>query len=285
MSVNYIPYVAKAIDYIEENLSSPLLLCDIADHTGFSKYHFLRFFQSTLGESAYDYLRRRRLAKAAQDLLETNDRILDIALRYQFGSQEAFTRSFKQVYGLTPGQYRKRQQPLFIEKPRLTRDKLLNLIDGLSLTPRIAKGQEFKVMGLLSCNCIKIPQHELWNQLEHTINEINFKVPPEFVCISRYISLSDLTPNIRVPCLFGVLVDSFNNMSHNMVCMTVPASKYAIFTLDNELLNSQDALNYILGTWLQQSHRQIGGPDVIWHFGHTNPTTDQIKCNIYVPVK
>jgi len=57
--------------------------------------------------SIAEYIRRRRLANASTALIFTNERILDIAFYYQFQSQEAFTRAFKKIYHLPPGQYRK----------------------------------------------------------------------------------------------------------------------------------------------------------------------------------
>lgn len=54
-----------------------------------------------------EYIRKRRLSCAAHDLLITSKRIIDIAVEYQFQSQESFTRAFKKMFGITPGKYRK----------------------------------------------------------------------------------------------------------------------------------------------------------------------------------
>lgn len=96
-----------AIEYIEENLHQPLSLDNVAQQCGFSKYHIHRIFQSCVGSTVTEYIRMRRLANASAALLYTNKRILDIAIDYQFGSQESFTRAFKEVYKLPPGTYRK----------------------------------------------------------------------------------------------------------------------------------------------------------------------------------
>src|SRR5690625_2931570 len=93
--------------YVEENLHEPLKLEDIAKQVGFSKFHFHRIFQSLIGMTVIEYIRMRRLANASAALLYTSERILDIALYYQFESQESFTRAFKVIYKLPPGQYRR----------------------------------------------------------------------------------------------------------------------------------------------------------------------------------
>ncbi|MBN6188281.1 helix-turn-helix domain-containing protein [Aneurinibacillus sp. BA2021] len=99
--------IKKIILYVEENLHEPLTLENIAAQSNFSKYHFHRIFQSTVGMKVTEYVRLRRLANASSALLYTSERILDIALYYQFESQESFTRAFKKIYKLPPGKYRR----------------------------------------------------------------------------------------------------------------------------------------------------------------------------------
>lgn len=106
--------IQAALNYIEMNLCEELSLDEIADAAGFSKFYFHRIFQSEVGISVYDYIRKRRLASAASLLLATDIPILDIALTFRFESQEAFTRAFKSVYQLPPGRYRMTVRNLII---------------------------------------------------------------------------------------------------------------------------------------------------------------------------
>ncbi|MGE7943893.1 helix-turn-helix domain-containing protein [Lysinibacillus xylanilyticus] len=99
--------IQKTIDWIESHLHEQISANDIDEVTGFSKYHFHRIFQTSVGMSVSEYIRMRRLANAASTLLNTDERIIDIAFYYQFESQETFTRAFKKLYSLPPGQYRK----------------------------------------------------------------------------------------------------------------------------------------------------------------------------------
>ena len=99
--------IQKTIHWIESHLHEQISTNDIDEVTGFSKYHFHRIFQTSVGMSVSEYIRMRRLANAASTLLNTDERIIDIAFYYQFESQESFTRAFKKKYGLPPGQYRK----------------------------------------------------------------------------------------------------------------------------------------------------------------------------------
>lgn len=105
--MEYTKEIKKAMNYIENNLKKEIRTEDIADSAGFSKYHFQRVFKRETGLNLYEYIQKRRLAEASSLLRNTNVRILDIAVYLCFESQEVFTRAFKKVYGLPPGQYRK----------------------------------------------------------------------------------------------------------------------------------------------------------------------------------
>lgn len=105
--MKYERVIQKTIQWIESHLHEQISTIDIYKVTGFSKFHFHRIFQTSVGMSVSEYIRMRRLVNAACTLLHTDERIIDIAFYYQFESQESFTRAFKKLYCLPPGQYRK----------------------------------------------------------------------------------------------------------------------------------------------------------------------------------
>lgn len=110
--MNYSQYVQKTVDYIERHLSGPLPLGMLARRAGFSKYHFLRMFKRETGSGLGEYVRHRRISRAAGLLLTTEESVLEVALSCGFESQEAFTRAFKDVYALPPGRYRRTMRGL-----------------------------------------------------------------------------------------------------------------------------------------------------------------------------
>lgn len=97
----------KALIYIERNLENRITLKNLAIESGYSEYHFHRLFQSALGETVMEYIRRKRIFHAAQDLLNMDSTIMDIALKNGFESYDVFTRAFKRFLGVTPSRYRK----------------------------------------------------------------------------------------------------------------------------------------------------------------------------------
>ena len=104
--------IVQALDYIELHLQRPVGVADMAEAVSYSLYHYCRRFNQATLHTPYDYLMRRRLAEAARDLLQTDRKVIEIALDYQFKSPEVFTRAFKRVHGIGPSQFRKRGEVL-----------------------------------------------------------------------------------------------------------------------------------------------------------------------------
>ncbi|KAB8125553.1 helix-turn-helix transcriptional regulator [Gracilibacillus oryzae] len=121
--MKYEKTIQKTIDWIEEHLHEPVTAEDVANIAGFSKYHFHRVFQTEMGISFSKYIRLRRLTIAASSLIHTEESILTIAIYYQFDSQEAFTRSFKQLFHLPPGRYRKVMREMLEKKEDLSMEE------------------------------------------------------------------------------------------------------------------------------------------------------------------
>ena len=104
--------IQEAIDDIEENLNSEISAEQLAQKVALSPFYFQRLFKRLVHKSMQQYIKLRRLAKAAEDLAQGEQRILDVAVKYGFSSHASFTRSFKEAYGLTPEEYRKTKPPL-----------------------------------------------------------------------------------------------------------------------------------------------------------------------------
>lgn len=97
---------------IRQQKDEQLTLHELAQKLGYSDFHVSRKFRQIAGMPFRDYLRYRKLAFALKELRDTPQGILDIALKYGFSSHEAFTRAFKEAYGITPGEYRQRPVPV-----------------------------------------------------------------------------------------------------------------------------------------------------------------------------
>ena len=94
--------IVSTIDYIEKNLYNKISLDDISLYTGVSKYYLHRIFKSLTGESIIEYVQSRKLTCSIKELLNTNMRIIDIALNYGFDYEQSYIRAFKKNFGCTP---------------------------------------------------------------------------------------------------------------------------------------------------------------------------------------
>lgn len=99
---------------IRSGRDESLTLAQLSHTLGYSPFYVSRKFHEMAGMPLRDYLCGRRLAFALRELRDTQRGILDIALDYGFSSHEAFTRAFRELYGLTPSEYRKRPVPVVL---------------------------------------------------------------------------------------------------------------------------------------------------------------------------
>ena len=99
--------VFESLAMIEEKIHERLTVESLAESLHFSKYHYQRIFREAVGDSVMRYVTKRRIALAAEELAQTDNTVLEIALRYGYDSHEGFTRSFRSYMGITPTEYRK----------------------------------------------------------------------------------------------------------------------------------------------------------------------------------
>ncbi|MDR3121205.1 MAG: AraC family transcriptional regulator, partial [Clostridiales bacterium] len=99
--------ISRSIEYIEQNLTEPLSVETLADNAFFSRRYYQSLFARTVGENVMEYVRKRRLTLAAEDLVSTSENVVDIAFKYGYDSPEGFSRAFKAYHSVTPSDCRK----------------------------------------------------------------------------------------------------------------------------------------------------------------------------------
>ncbi|MBU5673618.1 AraC family transcriptional regulator [Paenibacillus brevis] len=98
--------IQKTLDYIEDHISESQEIDELAAIAALSPFYYQRLFSRLVKKPVREYIRYRRLANACEALGCKENRILDVALEWGFGSHEGFTRAFKEAYGITPERYR-----------------------------------------------------------------------------------------------------------------------------------------------------------------------------------
>lgn len=291
--MDYLAQLEKAVNFIEENLEEEIDVKEIAGTSGYSYFHFTRVFQAVAGQSLGEYLRRRRLARAAAELVTTRRLILDIALEYGFESQEAFHRAFQKVYGTSPGVYRHSgilgvvgdQKPLNVSH-------LKHLREGLTLQPEIRTTGERRVVGIRGRSTLadnRLP--DLWRSFQPRIPEIPRKKFPwnAFgICeVDPGFDLNLFSEETESSELVGVEVETFGKLPSGMDTKVIPPGKFAVFTHTGSIAKLGITYDYIWGTWVPCSGVEVDQRDdfELYDQRFLGPENEESQMEIWVPVK
>lgn len=102
----------KVIEYIEDNLEEKIEYKELAKMIGVNEYTFQRIFFLISNVSISEYIRNRRLSNAGQELYLKGEKVIDIAIKYQYGNSTAFSRAFEKFHGIKPSEVRKNPEKL-----------------------------------------------------------------------------------------------------------------------------------------------------------------------------
>lgn len=164
--MNYIVEIQKAINYIEENLEEELNYESVAKEIGMSSFYFHRIFSAIVGISPTEYIRNRRLTCAADELIRGNSNILDIAIKYNFGSNESFTRAFTRFHGIAPKMAREKGKLLkAFSKINLS----LTIEGGSVMEYRMERKEKFRISAIIRDFNLQTSKKEIpefWEELK-----------------------------------------------------------------------------------------------------------------------
>ena len=231
--VTVIASLNRLVELIEENLAEDVDLALVAGALGTTEYHLRRMFSSLAGMPLSEYVRRRRMTVAAADVLG-NGELLDIAVRFGYGSTEAFGRAFRAVHGAGPGDVRRDGGPLRTQ-PQL-RSRLT--VEGISpMDTRITDRPAFQLVG----HAARVPLiHEGINPHiqahvaglpaeEHArLKELSSSEPAGLLQVSADVD-PDYAEGSELTYLHGVAVGSGMPVPHDLDVIAVPAGTWAVF--------------------------------------------------------
>lgn len=135
----------QALEHIERHLDGQVDVAALARVAGTSEYHLRRMFSALAGMPLSEYVRRRRLTVAGAEVLAGPATLLEVAVRYGYGSGEAFARAFRAVHGVGPGEARRTGAAL-VSQPRLA--FRLTVEGSSSMRYRVVDRPDFRVVGL-----------------------------------------------------------------------------------------------------------------------------------------
>jgi AraC family transcriptional regulator len=271
----------KALWYIESHLAEPLTLDEIAGIAGVSRFHLVRAFAAATGLSVMRYVRARRLTKAAHALSAGAPDILSLALDSDYSSHEAFTRAFRDLFGVTPEAVRaatcldhlKLQEPIMMDS---------TLLDTLK-PPRFETSKPLLIAGI-SERCTHenggagIPNQ--WEQFHQKVDDIPNRVGKVAygVCCNGDDSGFDY--------IAGVEVADFSDLPREFARVRIPEQKYAVFTHSEHISTIRRTVNTIWNHWLPASGMKAAdAPSFERYDENFDPATGNGGLEIWVPVR
>lgn len=294
VQMDYYERIQRSIDFIERNLTEEFTLQQVAEQAYFSLYHFHRVFQGLVDLSVKEYIRRRRLTCAAEELVETRNRVLDIALKYQYETAESFTRAFKKMFHVTPGQYRK--APWCVapySKINLLELRTQLRRGGMAVEPRFVTREEFQVVGVViqtttdqNQNLQAIPafwEEQMAAGVVGKLANLPGVVNPN---ANMGICFSDDMTSEEFYYMIGVEVHELEQIPEGMECKVIPASKYAVFTAKGLMPNSvQQAWQYIYQTWFPESGYERGETPDFELYDERCTQDETCEVEIWIPIQ
>ncbi len=275
------------IDWIEQNLDHPLNLDQIAQQAGLSTFHFSRLFTARMSRSVMAYVRGRKLIRAARRMGDEKDlQLVDLAFDCGFESQEAFTRAFKRVFGVSPGRFRsgfavdpiEGQYPMTVSTDTST---------AVARLPELVTLEAFHVAGpsrrFDEATKAEIPQ--LWSAL---IGALPF--PGQVKSWATYgVVYGGGEGDGCFEYMAGVGVEPGCAPPDSFATIEIPAATYMVFriTLDGSALHPQvkRAMAAIWGELVPASGLELaGGPDFELYDGRFDPMKAGSVIDFHIPV-
>ncbi|WP_019912226.1 effector binding domain-containing protein [Paenibacillus sp. HW567] len=275
----------NALDYMESKMTEPLHIEDVAKVAHVSPYHFQRMFGMLTGVTVADYIRKRRLTLAAQELAISKLRVLDVALKYGYDSPEAFAKAFRKAHGLTPSAAREPGVQLKAF-PRLSFH--LSLKGDQEMEYKIVEKEAFTVIGKSmevttrdGENLRRIPEFWKETNVDGTYDkllEIGVDKDLLGICMSMDMEKELLSYWIGVEGTPETDPQGYETA-------VVPAASWAVFTSVGPMPHAiQKVWQRIFQEWFPSTgYEHAGGPEFeLYPLGDTH--AENYVCEVWIPV-
>lgn len=285
--MDWIEGIRSAIDFMEEHLAEPADFDRIARKAGSSTFHFMRMFEILTGMTVGEYLRRRRLTLAGQELTLSGAKVIDVAYCYGYSTPEAFSRAFRRFHGISPSEARKSGAKLkSIGKLSIQ----ITLKGDRTLNYKLIQKEEFAALGKkvrVSCQ-----------------NGENFKTIPAFCRKCRKDGTCDFLEKLAAKSEMGVLgicadfteeADSFDyyaaavydggTVPDGMQVLTLPKSTWAVFESTGPIPGAiQDIWKRIFSEWFPTSGYEHAKAPELEVYESGDMSAPDYRCSVWIPV-
>jgi len=287
--MEWIHSLQRAIDFIEENLTENITTADIAKRANVSMYHFQRIFTVLTDITVGEYIRRRRLTLAAQELSRGSCKVIDLAYKYGYETPEAFTKAFRKQHGVTPSEARRYSETLTSYNRLIIQ---VSLKGAEPMKYRVVERDSFQVIGVKreftsinEENLIGIPK--LWN-------EVNSNGTTETLAklangqISGILGVCVSHEDIQSTGLmdYWVAAEHVGETPGEYSALQIPASKWVVFEVHGAMPDAmQKAWKQIFSEWFPTSGYEPVHLPELEVYTDNDPTSPNCYSEIWIPVR
>lgn len=283
--MEWMKIIGNAISYIERHITDELSVQAIAAEVNVSPFYFQKGFAILCGFTVSEYVRSRRLALAGNDLATTDERVIEIAMRYGYDSPDSFTKAFTRFHGVTPVSVRKDGALLKSFAPLKIR---FSLEGGYLMDYKIVKKEAFTVIAnarTFSYEGAKETVPKFWQE--------HFQTGKGAVICGCYGINIDL--EMGQETFEYLIADPYNpqkEIPDGFVTRTIPAFDWAVFPCRGAVPDAlQDVNTKIYTEWLPalKDYEFAAGYCVEYYDDPTKyekgTMDDNYYCEIWIPVK
>ena len=294
--MEWLTCVRTAIDYMEKHLEDDIGVQDVAERVYLSPFFLQRGFSLMTGCGIGEYIRSRRLYQAALDLRNTDEKVIDIALKYGYETPESFTKAFTRFHGATPTQVRS-GAPANVFLPLTVN---ISIQGGNRMNYKITHMFPFKVIGFqrefdYETAYAQIPA--FWDEIcEKYAANVYAGNPPANAyekalvenCIGEYgVCIDDIGGGKFRYLIAGKY--SGGDVPEGMALYEFPAGEWAVFDCVGPIPDALQSVNTrIFKEWLpgNPEYELCGNANVEWYDCVNGEKTDpDYRSAIWVPVK
>lgn len=275
----------SVLDMMEAKMEEPLDIAELAKAAHSSPYHFQRMFFMLTGMTVAEYVRKRRLTLAAQELALTSAKVIDVALKYCYESPESFAKAFRKLHGISPSAARNSGVQLKAY-PRITFH--LSLKGGKEMDYKIVQRESFSVIGksiqtstLEGQNSKEIPKFWRESHANGLVGKVEALGKGQDVlglCYDMQLSGESFKYAIAVETDAVVSNSEFE-------IIQIPASTWAVFTSIGPMPEAiQEVWGRIYQEWFPNTgYEHAGIPDFeLYPPGDT--LSDDYRCEVWIPI-
>lgn len=276
--MEWVHLINKAIEYIEEHLTEDIHCEDVSGYVHISSFHFQRMFNLLTGMTVGEYIRKRRLSLAGEELTRQNTKMIDVAFKYSYNSSESFAKAFARFHGITPGQVKKGNELKSFNKLVVK----ISVEGGTIMDYRVEKKEEFRLLVYAKMFTDENSEKGIpafWE--EYYQNEVYKKAPGYLgICAQEKDGAGEFMYGI------GCDADDVKGIPEGFQIINIPAYTWAIFKCVGPTPDAiQKTWGDIYREWLPgAAYELIPDYDIENYLPGDNTSCDYVS-EIWIPVK